>query len=164
MTSTSTPRRESLERLDREFSGLLSELKALIQSIPGEKIYLNATGNVEGSVADSIVKCAATLEQAFGGLTTNLWDDPFEWTLPETLSTTELIIDYLAEVDGARERAFAFLVDDSALGKYIAVPSGDQTSIRNLLADALAKARPYQVRAIETAKMLFSDDAPRFII
>ena len=164
MTSSSTTRRESIESLDREFIGVLSELTALIQSIPGEKIYRNPTGSVEGSVAESIVKCAGTLEQAFGGLTTNLWDDPFEWTLPETLSTTELIVDYLAEVDGARARAFAFLVDDSSLGKYIAVPSGEQTSIQNLLADALAKARPYQVRAIETAKMLSSDDARRFII
>lgn len=156
--------RESIESLDREFTGLLSELTALIQSIPGEKIYLNPKGAAEGSVAESIVKCAGTLEQAFGGLTTNLWDDPFEWTLPETLSTTELIVDYLAEVDGTRARAFAFLVDDSALGKYIAVPSGEQTSIHSLLADALARARTYQARAIETAKMLFSDDAPRFII
>jgi hypothetical protein len=146
--------RESIESFDREFISVLLELTALIQSIPGEKIYLNPMGAAEGSVAESIVKCAGTLEQALGGLTTNLWDDPFEWTLPETLSTTEHIIDYLAEVDGARSRAFAFLVDDSALGKYIAVPSGEQTSIQNLLADALAKARPYQARAVETAKLL----------
>ena len=28
---------------------------------------------------------AGTIEQTFGGITANLWDDPFEWTLPETL-------------------------------------------------------------------------------
>lgn len=164
MTSSLSTRRDSIEGLNRDFICVLSELSTLIKSIPGEKIYFNPTGASEGSVGDCVVKTARTLEQAFGGLTTNLWDDPFEWTLPETLSTTNLILEYLAEVDTARARAFASLVDDSALDKYIAMPSGEQASIQKLLAEALSNARVYEKRARETAKMLFSDDAPRFII
>ena len=164
MTSSLSTRRDSIESLDRDFIGVLSELAALMKSIPGEEIYFDPTGASEGSVGNYVVKTARTLEQAFGGLTTNLWDDPFEWTLPEALSTTALILEYLSEVDGARARAFASLVDDSALDKYIAMPSGEQTSIHKLLAEALSNARVHQLRARETAKILFSDDAPRFII
>jgi hypothetical protein len=152
---TSTTRRDSLESLDRDFISVLSELMALIKSIPGEKIYFNPAGPSGGSVVDYVVKTASTLEQAFGGLTTNLWDDPFEWTLPETLSTSDLILAYLVEVDGARARAIASLVDDSALDKYIAMPSGEQTSIRKLLAEALSNARAHRLLAREAAKMLF---------
>lgn len=155
MTSSLSTRRDSIESLDRDFISVLSDLITLIKSIPGERIYFNPAGPSEGSVGDYVVKTARTLEQAFGGLTTNLWDDPFEWTLPETLSSTDLVLEYLAEVEGARARAIASLVDDSALDKYIAMPSGEQTSIRKLLAEALANARVHQLRARETAKMLF---------
>jgi hypothetical protein len=115
-------------------------------------------------VGENVIKCAGSLEQTFGGLTTNLWDDPFEWTLPETLSTPDLIRQYLAEVDSARTRALTSLVDDPALDKYIALPSGDQTTIRTLLLNALETARNYERKATETLKTLFADDAPRFII
>ncbi|HEX2269316.1 MAG TPA: hypothetical protein VHH35_07275, partial [Pyrinomonadaceae bacterium] len=54
-----------------------------------------------------ILRSAAVIEQTFGGLTANLWDDPFEWTLPETLSTPELVIEHLSEVDALRQRFFS---------------------------------------------------------
>ena len=69
------------------------------------------------------------MEQTCGGLTANLWDDPFEWTLPETLSNADRIIEYLSEVDLARQRAFKSIRDDSALTKYISVPSGEPSSL-----------------------------------
>jgi hypothetical protein len=56
------------------------------------------------------------------------------------------------------------IVDDSALDKYIALPSGDQSTIRDLLLNALEAARNYERKATETLKTLFSDGAPRFII
>ena len=39
------------------------------------------------SCGEYILRSAAAVEQTFGGITTRLWDDPFEWTLPEALST-----------------------------------------------------------------------------
>lgn len=156
--------RDSIENLNREIIGVLSRLSALIDSTPANSIYENSSGRSGESVGENVIKCAGTLEQTFGGLTTNLWDDPFEWTLPETLSTPDLVKEYLAEVDSARMRALASLVDDSALDKYIALPSGDQTTIRNLLVNAVETAWNYERKATEMLKTLFADDAPRFII
>ncbi len=160
--SSNTDRRNLIEILEQECVGLLSQLKQLVEGVPAQSLYENPPHSI--SVGENIVRSAAALEQAFGGLTTNLWDDPHEWTLPETLSTSALIVEYLAEVDQARIRAFGSLVDDSALEKYIAMPSGEQASIRALLVNALAAARDFERRAAETYKMLFPDRAHRFII
>ena len=162
MTS-GTNRRDLIENLEQECISLLSRLTRLVESVPVQSLYENPPKSAT-SVGENVVRSAAVLEQSFGGLTTNLWDDPHEWTLPETLSTTALITEYLAEVDQARSRAFASLVDDSALAKYIAMPSGDQASIQSLLVNAIKAAKDFEQRAAETYKMLFPDRAPRFII
>ncbi len=93
------------------------------------------------------------MEQTFGGLTANLWDDPFEWTLPETLSTPESIVEHLAEVDAMRRRVFASIDGDGALSKYIAVPSGEPKALVQLLIETLARACDYRGRAVATLKM-----------
>src|SRR6185369_10950642 len=116
------------------------------------------------SIAENILRSAAVIEQTCGGLTANLWDDPFEWTLPETLSTADRIVEYLSEVDVARQRAFASIVDDSALTKYIAVPSGEAKPLGNLLVETLVTASDYRGRAVATSKILFGDGATGFII
>jgi len=82
-----------------------------------------------------------------GGLTANLWDDPFEWTLPETLSNVDRVIEYLDEVDVARKRAFDS-IDDAALSKYIAVPSGESQQLISVLLEALVKASDFKGRAL----------------
>ena len=156
--------RRLIEKLERECVDLLSRLTQLVESVPVQSLYKQSTGSAVGSVGENVVRSAAALEQAFGGLTTNLWDDPHEWTLPETLSTSHLIVEYFTEVDRARTRTFASLVDDSALQKYIAMPSGDQGTIEALLVNAIESAQNFEDRAAETYKMLFADRAPRFII
>ena len=93
------------------------------------------------------MRSAAAVEQTCGGLTANLWDDPFEWTLPETLSNTDLIIEYLSEVDLTRRGAFNAIVDDSALTKYISVPSGEPRLLVSLLLETLVRASDYRGRA-----------------
>jgi len=150
--NSETNRRDSIENLDRECVGLLSRLAELVRSVPSQSLYAESLGSSTGSVGENVVRSAATLEQTFGGLTINLWDDPHEWTLPETLATSTLIIEYLCEVDQARTRAFASLVDDSALGKYIAMPSGEQVRIQALLANAIEAAQGFEQRAGQTYK------------
>src|SRR5712691_7013496 len=97
--------------LDRQFSQLHQELRELIHAIAPERLYSRPPSRSNSSPAQSggeqILRSAAAVEQTFGGLTTNLWDDPFEWTLPEMLATRERIIEYLAEVEETRRRAFA---------------------------------------------------------
>jgi len=92
------------------------------------------------------------MEQTFGGLTANLWDDPFEWTLPETLSTPESIVAHLSEVDSLRRRVFESIDGDDALSKYVAVPSGEPKPLIELLIETLARACHYRGRADATLR------------
>ena len=132
-----TTDREIVQHIDQAFANLIASLKDLAGS----------------ASPDLLLRSAAVIEQTCGGLTVNLWDDPFEWTLPETLSNAELIIEYLSEVDLARERAFKSIRDDSALTKYISVPTGQQLLV-NLLLETLVKASDYRGRAVATVNLL----------
>jgi hypothetical protein len=148
--------REIVENLEQEFVALLASLTALTRSLPTELLYRKPHTEV-GTVAtigESILKSGAIVEQLFGGLTANLWDDPFEWTLPETLSTSDRIIEYLGEVDMSRERAFVCFAEDTDLLKLVSVPSGEARSLLSLLLETLVRASSYQGRAIATLKIL----------
>jgi hypothetical protein len=129
--------REIVQQIDRAFASLIASLKDLASSVP----------------PDLLLRSAAVVEQTCGGLTANLWDDPFEWTLPETLSSTDRIIEYLFEVDVARQRAFNSIRDDSALTRYISAPAGEQLLV-NLLLETLVKASDYRGRAVASSKLL----------
>jgi hypothetical protein len=123
--------REIVQHIDVAFASLLMSLKDLAPSVPPE----------------DLLRSAALVEQMCGGLTANLWDDPFEWTLPETLSNAERIIEYLDEVDVARKRAFAS-IDDAALSKYIALPSGESRQLIGVLLETLVRASEFRGRAM----------------
>jgi len=123
--------RQIVQHLEQEFSALIESLKDLVRSVPSE--YL--------------VRSAGIVEQTCGGLTSNLWDDPFEWTLPETLSNPERIVEYLSEVEVARQRAFNSIQDDSALTKYISDPSGERLLV-SLLLETLVRAAECRGRAL----------------
>ena len=129
--------REIVQQIDRAFASLIASLKDLASSVP----------------PDLLLRSAAVVEQTCGGLTANLWDDPFEWTLPETLSSTDRIIEYLSEVDVARQRAFNSIRNDSALTRYISAPAGEQLLV-NLLLETLVKASDYRGRAVASSKLL----------
>ena len=131
---TKDTERQIVQHLEQEFSGLIESLKDLVTSVPPE----------------NLIRSAAVVEQTCGGLTSNLWDDPFEWTLPETLSNPDRIVEYLSEVDVARQRAFNSIKDDSALTKYISDPSGERLLI-SLLIETLVKASDFRGRALAGA-------------
>ena len=137
--------REIVNHLDSELASLISSLKELVNSVPQDLLYRNPP---PVSFGENILRSAAVIEQTCGGLTANLWDDPFEWTLPETLSTADRIIEYLSEVDVARQRAFAAIVDYGALTKYISVPSGEPRLLVSLLVQTLVTASDYRGRAV----------------
>ena len=122
--------REIIHQIDAEFASLIKNLKDLARSVPSE----------------NLVRSAAAIEQMCGGLTANLWDDPFEWTLPETLSNPDLVIEYLDEVDLARQRTFSSM-DDAALTKLISVPSGESRVLISLLLETLVRASELHGRA-----------------
>jgi hypothetical protein len=88
--------RLEIDAFDKEFARLHARSRALIQATPTEILYRSPgqTGGAPSalSVGEKVLRSAAAVEQTFGGITANLWDDPFEWTLPENLSTHERVI------------------------------------------------------------------------
>ena len=124
--------REIVQQIDKAFADLIASLKDLARSGSSDLHY--------------VLRSAAAVEQMCGGLTANLWDDPFEWTLPETLSNDDRVVEYLSEVDLARERAFNS-IDDAALTKYISVPSGEERQLIGVLLETLVRASELRGRA-----------------
>jgi hypothetical protein len=139
-----------LDSLDREFALLHARSSQLIQQLSNDTVY-RTPNNFQHSVGESILRSAAEVEQTFGGITANLWDDPFEWTLPEHLSTTTKIIEHLGEVETLRQRAFTSFADDSCLAKQVATPS-DTRPLVDLLLGTLLRAREHQAEAVVMRK------------
>ena len=144
--------RTVIESFDLEFAHLHGRSRNLINGIPVESLYLKPRSNPDHplvqSIGECVLKSAGAVEQTFGGLTANLWDDPFEWTLPETLSTKELVEEYLEEVEETRKRAFDRFLDDGNLLKLITVPTGDARPLVTLLLETLVRATEFQGRAV----------------
>jgi hypothetical protein len=166
--------REIIESLDREFARLHEKSCALIEETPVDGLYtiatpaavssLNSGPEPSSSVGESVLRCAAAIEQTFGGITSNLWDDPFEWTLPEYLSTPGKITEHLAEVEATRKRAFSSFTDDACLLKGVAVPSGETRRLIDLLLETLLRAAESQARARFALSTLSGISPPGFII
>jgi hypothetical protein len=146
---------------ENQFALLHSRLCLLIEATPPEVLYRDPRQSkalTACSVGEDVLRSAAAIEQTFGGITASLWDDPFEWTLPENLSTTSRVIEYLNEVEATRQRAFEKFARDSDLLKEVLVPDGKTQPLVALLARTLAKAADYQGRASAILR-LFSDTA-----
>ena len=143
------PQRTVIGSFDTEFQRLHERSCKLIEAIPVEILYgdSHASGD-PASVALLVLKSAGVVEQTCGGITSNLWDDPFEWTLPETLSTSARIMEYLGEVEETRKHAFACFASDEDLLKKIATPSGEMSPLISLLLDTLVRALGFQGRAV----------------
>src|SRR5687768_15743956 len=107
-----------ISALDAQFAALHARSLAFVGIVPPEKLYWQPRIGGAGAYAvyscgEHLLRSAASVEQTFGGVATNLWDDPFEWTLPETLATPALVAEYLAEVEATRRRGLALLQTDA---------------------------------------------------
>src|SRR3712207_4702667 len=135
--------------LDGQFARLHAGTLALVRAVPVERLYWQPRATSGPfpvySCGEHVLRSAAAVEQTFGGLTASLWDDPFEWTLPETLSTPERVAEYLGEVEATRRRGFRLLRSDEDLTKEIAVPAGGTRTLLSLLLDTLARAAHHQI-------------------
>src|SRR6266576_349370 len=131
-----------IEGFDAQFAGLDRESHKLIETIAPELLYHQPPGKSNSwplhSCGEHILRSAAVVEQTFGGITTNLWDDPFEWTLPETLTTPDQVAAYLDEVEVTRQHGFHHFKSDADLLQEIMAPSG-YTQLLPLLLDTLAR-------------------------
>ena len=147
--------------LDEQFARLHARSCSLIEVLPAEKLYWQPRPSSGAfsvySCGEHLLRSAAVVEQTFGGITANLWDDPFEWTLPEALSTPERVAEYLHEVEATRRRGFALFGSDDDLSKEFAHPSGEMQTLSALLVETLVRASHHQGRAFATFR-LFSDE------
>lgn len=161
---------EIVKSLDREFARLHLQSSAIIESTSGAILYEAERHESEPlhspsrSIGESVLRSAATIEQTFGGITSNLWDDPFEWTLPEFLSTPAKILAHLEEVEAVRQRAFSSFADDTCLLKRVATPSQETKLLIELLIETLVRAIFFQSQAVVTLKNLSGISPPGFII
>ena len=159
--------RDIVASLDREFARLHFRSTAIIESTPAALLYeVSVQPAFTGlrSIGENVLRSAAVIEQTFGGLTANLWDDPFEWTLPEQLSTPPTVLAHLIEVEETRKHAFGSFTDDSCLLKSIATPAEGLVSLMELLLQTLLRATHYQTRAAVALNALSGISPSGFII
>lgn len=154
-----------ISTLDAEFAALHARSCALVRLLPVEFLYRLPRAAEAGappvySCGEHLLRSAACVEQTFGGVTANLWDDPFEWTLPETLSTPALVAEYLEEVEATRQRGLALVETDDDLLKEIAVPSGELRALFALLNETLVRAAHHQGRAFATFRLFSNERLP----
>jgi hypothetical protein len=144
-----------IESLDREFHKLYSSWCSLIQACTNDTLYTPVGGKSVPPMGVSVLRSAAVVEQTCGGITSNLWDDPFEWTLPETLGTPQSVLEHLDEVEALRSKAFTTFTDDGELLKEVATPSGELQMLSSLLLQTLAHASEFYGQALIVAKIPF---------
>ena len=153
-----------LDAFDRQFQKIHQTSCALVEKIPAGKLYWQPRERDAlfpvNSCGEYILRSAAAVEQTFGGITTRLWDDPFEWTLPEALSTNELILNYLAETEETRRKGFAFFRSDEDLRREIPAPERLK-SIFQILLETTARAEHFQGRAFAVFRMFSDEKLPR---
>lgn len=151
--------RTLIELLDLRFSDVDDRQRDLLCRTVEEKLFWSPVAKTDAlltfSVGGAVLRSAAIVEQAFLGITRRLWDDPFEWTLPEKLSSIEAIIEYLDEVAAMRRQGLAFLRSDDDLIKQLPAPE-QLKPIFQVLVECLMKAENYLGRA-EAADKLMSN-------
>ncbi|HEY2865685.1 MAG TPA: hypothetical protein VGJ02_01220 [Pyrinomonadaceae bacterium] len=142
--------RTLIEELEAEFESVETRLRSILAVTPENSLFARPFPDdrtmIELSVGGCIIRAAAMIEQAFLGITRRLWDDPFEWTLPEELSTCETILRYIDEVSEARAKGIAFLASDADLAKQLPAPE-KLRSIFAVLIEALLRAEYFRGKA-----------------
>lgn len=153
-----------IQSFDRRFAAIHSRSQELLELLTDDDLFrtpreLPRTMTMF-SCGEFILRSAAAVEQTFGGITTRLWDDPFEWTLPEKLSSTELVTDYLREVEATRTRGMKFFTSDADLTKQLPAPE-TLRPIVDLLIETIAKAEHFQGRAFALFQFFSDEKLPR---
>lgn len=141
---------------DAQFKKLHERSEELVKKIPPEKLFWKPDEMKPiytiFSCGEFILRSAGAIEQTFGGITVKLWDDPFEWTLPEELSTNEKILEYLREVEQTRQKGFDYFMSDKDVYKEIPAPE-KLTTIAELLIKTVSRAEHFQGRAFAVFQM-----------
>jgi len=152
--------------LGEEFARLHERSVALVRAVPADRLYWQPPPAAGGShsirsCGEHLLRSAAAVEQTFGGITVDLWDDPFEWTLPEALATGAQVEEYLREAEATRRRAFEFFRSDADLTREVATPQGPPRTLFSLMVETLARAAHHEGRAHATFRLFSGSPLPR---
>lgn len=135
--------RDLIEIIDRHFSELHNSSVSLVREVGDKGLFLgrNDLDSLSASMTcgEQIVRSGAVVEQAFGGISARLWDDPFEWTLPEELSTAEKVEEYLYDVDAFRKKCMLAFGNDSELSRTVPAPE-ELRSILEIFLEAMTRS------------------------
>ena len=153
-----------LDAFDHGFLSLDVRSRELLAKIDDGDLFVKpriiANSMAAFSCGEYILRSAAMVEKTFGGITTRLWDDPFEWTLPEKLADHESIYTYLDEVEETRAKGFSFFTSDADLSRQIPAPEKLRPII-DIFIDTLATASHFQGRAFAVFQMISDEKLPR---
>ena len=156
--------KQLIETLDAQFLRIHRRAVDFVVLVPPEKLYWQPREREAlfpvNSCGEYILRSAAAVEQTFGGITTRLWDDPFEWTLPEKLHSVALITQYLDEVDRTRMEGIAFIATDESLSRSIPAPV-KIIPMSQVLVEALSRSEHYLGRAYAVFQMISDKKLPR---
>ena len=153
-----------LSSLERQFVVIDQGSRSLLELIDDELLYRRPREIdrqlTPFSCGEYLLRSGAMVEKTFGGITTRLWDDPFEWTLPEKLATKDSVIEYLAEVEKTRVAGFEHIRSDDQLQR--AIPSPERIRpIIDIINECVYQAGHYQGRAFAIFQMLSGQKLPR---
>lgn len=153
-----------LSVFNQSFLKLDGRSRELLRKIPETGLF-EKPRTVPNSMAifscgEYLLRSAAMVEKTFGGITTRLWDDPFEWTLPEKLASRSDVSQYFDEVEITRLKGFSFFKSDDDLVREMPAPQ-KLTPIVEIIVETLVKAEHFQGRAYAVFQMLFDDKLPR---
>ena len=153
-----------IEIFDREFKRLHERSCRFVEKIPDDNLFskpreLNRTYAMF-SCGEYVLRSAAAIEQTFLGITRRLWDDPFEWTLPEELSTGAKILEYLREVEQTRVNGFEFFASDADLSRQMPAPERLKP-IAEILLETVARAEHFQGRAFAVFQFYSDEKLPK---
>jgi hypothetical protein len=153
-----------LHQLDEAFADIHRRSREILERLDEADLFRRPDGSKMSmapfSCGEYILRSAGAVEQTFDGITTRLWDDPFEWTLPEKLSTKNEVIEYLDEVEVTRRRGFSFFASDDDLRRELPAPEKIR-SLAWILVDTLSRASHLQGRAFAIYQTLTGDKLPR---
>ncbi len=149
-----------IRTLDTEFASLDRRSRLLLERLDDDRVFRPIKNLERTSCGELVVRSAAMVEQTFGGLTTRLWDDPFEWTLPEKLGTIAGILEYLDEVEATRKRGFQLFTSDDELSRELPAPV-KVISLFELLIQTLSRANHFQGRAFLAFQIVTGEKPPR---
>jgi uncharacterized damage-inducible protein DinB len=133
----------TVEVIGDELERIHQNLIEVLAIIPEDKLYWKPFESEKFiriySCGELISHIGGTVEYAFNGITSNLWEEPFEWITREVLPTRSHIAAYLDEVAKVRRMAFTDFSDED-LPKRIYFPNAASTTLGEILVKTLSHA------------------------